>query len=70
MLDVFKSPVVKQELVTPLVGILTVLTTEAMSCLQTECSKIFKKASYIGRRIIGDMDESSDAKLLGILNFY
>jgi hypothetical protein len=70
MLDVFKSPVVKQELVTPLVGILTELVTEAMGCLETECSKIFKKSSYIGRRIIGDRDESSDAKLLGLLNLY
>lgn len=48
----------------------TMLLNLAKSLQRQDLPKVFKKASYIGRRILGGKSDSTDVKLTSIVLFY
>jgi hypothetical protein len=66
LLDGFKFNFVSDELAKQLVKNLVFLSRHAIS-QQEDIIKIYAKAAYIGRKLIGSKHESSEIKLLGLI---
>jgi len=72
MLSVFNCAFVSQDLAKQLVKNLVFLTEAALESEADveEISKIFSKASFIGRKVLGTKTESTATKLVALLQYY
>ena len=72
MLGVLNCAFVSEDLAKQLVKNLVFMTQEALRTKVDgeEISKLFSKASFIGRKLIGSKTESTSIKLVALLQYY